>query len=410
MEFFNSRIKIENHFSEDIVQKYGNHEKIESIISNPELYQSILNKLDKDILKQRNNNYYPKFQYKIPTLYSEKGYKIKLGSVDSYLLLKSSPFENHVKYYTYLSDIPNEFYESIIDENSIDNYDNSHYCWYNEKSSVYYIKKHILLNHNDLVYNYFQKDSWELADKYYQFLKIKDRTYIKYLRKQYFPRLIEENKENSNELVFNNSNILNRIDDMLKTNVDEFYIKLIKKYNMVISGGNILNSLVSPSQVNINDFDIYVNDKYLRLVMNDINKYKNSYCYIDKRKDKIQVGYHNNSITNMIKIHDSHNTELQFMFINDDDSNIFIIKNFDFDSCMNCYNHSLKKIDIYHPNPIQLNKMTISPLYMARIFDIKDNYSNYRAAKTIERCHKYIKRGFKIENLNEFLIKMEKNI
>ena len=45
MEFFNSRIKIENHFSEDIVQKYGNHEKIESIISNPELYQSILNKL-----------------------------------------------------------------------------------------------------------------------------------------------------------------------------------------------------------------------------------------------------------------------------------------------------------------------------------------------------------------------------
>ena len=73
MDYFNSKIKIENHFSEDIVQKYGNHEKVESIISNPELYQSILNKLDKDILKQRNNNYYPKFQYKIPTFILKKG-------------------------------------------------------------------------------------------------------------------------------------------------------------------------------------------------------------------------------------------------------------------------------------------------------------------------------------------------
>ena len=35
----------------------------------------------------------------------------------------------------------------------------------------------------------------ELADKYYQFLKIKDRTYIKYLRKQYFPRLMKKIKK-----------------------------------------------------------------------------------------------------------------------------------------------------------------------------------------------------------------------
>jgi hypothetical protein len=408
MDFFNSRKKIDNYFSEDIIQKYGNPEKVETITSNPELYKSILDKLDKDILKQNNNNYYPKFQYKIPTLYSEKGYKIKLGSVDSYLLLKSSPFESHVKYYTYLSDIPNELYESIIDENSIDNCGSSNFCWYNEKSSVYYIKKHIVLNHNDLVYNYFQKDSWELADKYYQFLKIKDRTYIKYLRKYYFPRLIEENRENSNELVFNNDNIMNRIDNMLKTNIDDYYLNLIKKYDAVISGGNILNTLVSPSQTEINDFDIYVSDKYLKLFIMDVNKHER--YNIDKRKDKIQIGYHNNSITNMIEIRDSHKTELQFMFVNEDNQNLFIRKNFDFDSCMNCYNHSLKKLDIYHPNPIQMNKMTISPLYMAKIFDVKDNYSNYRAAKTIERCHKYIKRGFTIENLNEFLIKMEKNI
>ena len=31
MDYFNSKNKIENHFSEDIVQKYGNHEKVESI-------------------------------------------------------------------------------------------------------------------------------------------------------------------------------------------------------------------------------------------------------------------------------------------------------------------------------------------------------------------------------------------
>ena len=200
---------------------------------------------------------------------------------------------------------------------------------------------------------------------------------------------------------------MNRIDNMLKTKYDIIY-DFIKKYDAVISGGNILNTLVSPSQTEINDFDIYVSDKYLKLFIMDVNKHER--YNFDKRKDKIQVGYHNNSITNMIEIRDSHRTELQFMFVNEDNQNLFIRKNFDFDSCMNCYNHSLKKLDIYHPNPIQMNKMTISPLYMAKIFDVKDNYSNYRAAKTIERCHKYIKRGFTIENLNEFLIKMEKNI
>jgi len=408
MEYFNTKNKItKNYFTYDIVEKYGNQEKVNSIKENSELYQSIFDKLDKNILKEKKNNYYPKFQYKIPTLYREKGYKIKLGSVDSYLLLKSSPFENHVKYYTYLSDIPDEFYESIIDENLIDNYSNS-YCWHNEKKSVYTIKKHIFLNHHDWLYNYFQNDSWELADKYYQFLKIKDKSYIKYLRQYYFPRLIEENQENCNQLVFNNDNINERLKNMVETNIDDSYLKIIKKYGMVISGGSILNQLVSPSQTKINDFDIYVRNDYLKLITMELNKCSN--YYIDKRKDKIQVGYHNNSITNMIDIRDSHRTDLQFMFIDEKNPDIFIRKNFDFDSCMNCYNYSLNKINIYHPNPIQMNKMTISPLYMAKIFDLKDNYSNYRAAKTIERCHKYIQRGFTIENLNEFLHKMEKNV
>ena len=145
MEYFNAKNKIDNYFSEDIVQKYGNPEKVETITSNPELYKSILDKLDKDILKQNNNNYYPKFQYKIPTLYSEKGYKIKLGSVDSYLLLKSSPFESHVKYYTYLSDIPNEFYESIIDENQLIKIINVLIIGGIMKNQVFIILKNILI-------------------------------------------------------------------------------------------------------------------------------------------------------------------------------------------------------------------------------------------------------------------------
>ena len=77
-------------------------------------------------------------------MYSEKGYKIKLGSVDSYLLLKSSPFESHVKYYTYLSDIPNEFYESIIDEESINKIINVNIVG-TMKNQVFIILKNILI-------------------------------------------------------------------------------------------------------------------------------------------------------------------------------------------------------------------------------------------------------------------------
>ena len=117
---------------------------------------------------------------------------------------------------------------------------------------------------------------------------------------------------------------MNRIDNMLKTNIDDYYLNLIKKYDAVISGGNILNTLVSPSQTEINDFDIYVSDKYLKLFIMDVNKHER--YNIDKRKDKIQVGYHNNSITNMIEITDSHRTELQFMFVNEDNQNLFIVK------------------------------------------------------------------------------------
>ena len=80
---------------------------------------------------------------------------------------------------------------------------------------------------------------------------------------------------------------MNRIDNMLKTNIDDYYLNLIKKYDAVISGGNILNTLVSPSQTEINDFDIYVSDKYLKLFIMDVNKHER--YNIDKKKIKFRL-------------------------------------------------------------------------------------------------------------------------
>jgi hypothetical protein len=42
--------------------------------------------------------------------------------------------------------------------------------------------------------------------------------------------------------------------------------------------------------------------------------------------------------------------------------------------------------------------------------DEKDNYSVYRAAKTIERLVKYIERGFRITNIDYFLNQIEVNM
>ena len=39
---------------------------------------------------------------------------------------------------------------------------------------------------------------------------------------------------------------------------------------------------------------------------------------------------------------------------------------------------------------------------------MEDNYSVYRAAKTMDRIVKYIERGFTITNLNEFFDYIEK--
>jgi hypothetical protein len=385
-----------------IVKKYGNYHKVNNIIYNNELYRNILNDFGKKLTKIKTNNYYPKFQYKIPVLYKENGYKIQLGSVDSYLLLKSSPFVDIVKNYTYLTDSPQE----ILDKNYELNMNNMNYS----QRNLYHIKKNIYLKNYDKLFNELNKNPIIISETYYDFLKIRDKEFVKYLRKYYFPRLIEENMDISNKLIFNINNIENRIKDTLNTIFCEspFFLKLFHKYEMEISGSFVLNHLIHYSDnqkyFKYDDLDIYVNNKFIDGVKYEINNYY-GYKYIKNHKNKIQVGYHNQSIKQMINLYD-YSTHIQLMFVDDKPFN-FIRKNFDFDSCMNSYNLTYNQIKIHHKNPLQIHKMNISQLYQSKIFDLKDSYSNYRAAKTLQRCHKYIKRGFIIENLNEFLFKLE---
>lgn len=404
MDYFTIR-KCEDVFTYDIIRKYGNHNKVNNIINNKELYHNILNDFGKKLTTIKTNNYYPKFQYKIPVLYKENGYKIQLGSVDSYLLLKSSPFVDIVKKYTYLTDSPIE----ILDKNYELNECNMNYY----QRNLYHTKRNIYLKNYDYLFNEFNENPNNIAFNYYEFLKIRDKSYVKYLRENYFPKLIEENKELSNKLIFDINNAENRMKYTLNTIFYDkpFYLNLFHKYEMEISGSFVLNHIINYSDneeyFKYDDLDIYVNNKFLDGIKYEINNHF-GYNYINNRKNKIQVGYHNQSITQMFNLYDN-STLIQLMFVDDSLFN-FIRKNFDFDSCMNSYKLTNNQIKIHHQNPLQIQKMNISQLYQSKIFDLKDNYSNYRAAKTLQRCHKYIKRGFVIENLNDFLFKLEKSI
>lgn len=410
-EYFNFE-NVPDFFTDEIVEKYSNNELIDSIKSNNELYNSILSNVNKQLSENIVSEIFPKMQYKLPILYENKSInaRIQLGTPDSYSLLKDTPFENHVKYYTYLSDSPVEILDKYVEQNIQDNVNYfGHFKYKLIDHTIFSIKIRIYKKEFNYLYKILNDDITNLSYFYYEFLKIKDDIYVNYLRKFFFPRIHLANEKNRKNIVFNNSNFLKRVQDEISKMVSKEIYELFCKFNIYISGSFILKMLSDKdNNIECSDLDCYIKaDKY-QLILSYLSN--EGIYYIVQNPNS----YHMKNIKNILEISTRNHetniyTKIQFIFVEENPYH-FIRRNYDFDSCMNTFNLCNHKLNIGHHNPQRIDVMRISELYMAKIFIQKDNYSNYRAAKTIERCAKYIRRGFFIENIDDFLYRLESSM
>ena len=408
---FNTRFYHKFSFN-DIVEKYDDHDvkKFNCIDvaydyfdeiqdDEPNLVQNIAKKYE--FGPKLCDKIYPKFRYKNPIFrffsaeIPDRKIDIEFGSIESYILLKSSPLATDFeKYSQWSNDI--RVLEYIDEKNPSKLNDPS------LKIRIDLYHKRYQKIYGDLQ-SYKKKDI--LSDLYYTFLKINDKSFVKYLREYYFPRLISENEKKHSNLVFNQGNICSNI-KFLMDNQKAKIRKLFHQFRIYISGSFVLKYLTKFNVSDIeyswdfDDIDCYVsNDKFFAILQ---FLDENRYFYTRIKKSS----YHINGISNFIEILID-KTKIQMMFVEENPWK-FICNNYDFDSCMNAYLYDINRLEINHPIPNRISKMTISELYQFKIFNLRDSYSNYRAAKTIQRCKKYIERGFQIQNLDTFLDKIEK--
>ena len=116
--------------------------------------------------------------------------------------------------------------------------------------------------------------------------------------------------------------------------------------------------------------------------------------------------YNMTNIDEIINIEQKNGIKLQFIFVKVDPFE-FIKDNFDFDFCKVCFRPEENRFD---GNSACGREGRIDQAYMDKIskYDMGDNYSVYRAAKTMDRISKYIARGFTITNLDAFFTCLEK--
>ncbi len=249
--------------------------------------------------------------------------------------------------------------------------------------------------------SHFKK--FNVSQLFYIFYKNKDESLLLFLKEYLFPKLIKENEDN--HIRFNYDFDLEKIGDKLQKIIKlPIFFEFLQIFNGIISGSLLLEILMisDKNTLKSNDIDIYFSHLQLYSVLTYLQKntilYKSSTCKSTRKS------YHMEGVQYMLTINDKNfcDKPVQLIFVNRDDPCQFIFDNFDFDSCMNCYSFKYNILK-FGSSIFQLHQMTISDKYLHKIFVDKDNYSIYRAAKTIDRSIKYIQRGFKITNLDAFL-------
>ncbi len=189
-------------------------------------------------------------------------------------------------------------------------------------------------------------------------------------------------------------------------------IRLFKNYNIVVAGSNVLR-YVTNGQYKPNDIDLYINK-------NDFDKLINSKevsINNDKYKQVKKSCYNMKNIIDVVDITTSYNgfnkygypkmiTKVYQVIVVNNDPKEFIHNNFDFDLCSISYDFASNSF-INIVDKVDYSVLTIQPTYINKMCGTEtDSYSTYRAKKTIQRMYKYILRGYKISNWEEFLIEV----
>ena len=259
-----------------------------------------------------------------------------------------------------------------------------------------------------------------ICELFYIFLKTQDKIFLRFMKDEYLPRVMNEPHIVKAQETLQNKHInmrlaIKNIKADIKSSIHKNIYKVILKYGGIISGSFALKHLIG-GDWKCNDIDVY-------LPAINISNKVNIYHILKKelQTDILDIvvyddgingiqSYNMSNIDNMVDI-SQHNkpTKIQFIFTKIDPYE-FIKENFDFDFCKVCYRPKTESFEIAHPNLNNIQSGRIETAYMDKIstFNMDDSFSVYRASKTLDRLNKYIERGFTISNLDEFFACIEK--
>ena len=306
---------------------------------------------------------------------------------------------------------------------------------YDELFTIINEKKTIL---NWLYYkptNKFYEDrAVSISELFYIFLKHQDKTFLYFMQEEYFPRQLRlrspseqlrlrSPSEQEHEEITMEKAILDITEDMASI-IDINIYKLILKYRGIISGSYALKHLIG-AKWTCDDIDIYLpaydcvpgpyeSYKYSAFIIEVSQSDGNTACaYPCETGSESRRGdaatYNMTNIDEIINISQKNGIKLQFIFVKVDPFE-FIKDNFDFNFCKVCFRPETETFDTGNCWGHRAIAGRIDQAYMDKIskYDMGDNYSVYRAAKTMDRIAKYIERGFTITNLAEFFDCLEK--
>ncbi len=360
-----------------------------------------------------NGNQYKMTKYKSPLVYTLP--KIKLGSEESIKLLMNTNNmnDNFLKNYLYCS---NDIENLIKFENLYSCYDKEMSNKMRNKYIHAYVKRMILQKRYDVLYNKIVNKSKigygidiNLTELFYLFYKHRDDIFVKYLREYFFNKIIEKNKQKLDSTIIdiNISNSTLKLHEFLEKNekISKFFDYVFEK-NGVVSGSFALKYFTNMDWQS-SDIDVYVHSEHKEDVMKYAKQNNLTHWNSVTNCGNGNMRYNMNGVNSMANLY---NTEIpiQLIFVECEPWE-FIKTNFDFDICMVGYRNN--EFLYHHNNLTKFNEGIVVDKYINKMVgDEKDNYSVYRAAKTIERLVKYIERGFNITNIDHFLNQIEVNM
>lgn len=402
------------------------------------------NKLYKVIVPKYLPIYNEGHKYKAPALYIDGYYDI--GSIDYYNLLKNTSLQNNILIIKDINKHENrndDDFNNIlnnIDSNNIYKYYKTN-LEYQNHGNYFFVNKYLQyydLEHYDNETNITNlceqlfDNKYNLCNVAYSYLSYNKDTFFRFLKDHYFDFVKDKlNKKN---------NIIDKIKSMFSNNLKQDYdlikvkheiklffdkigfngiefLKLLKDNDAIISGSFILSFLTN-NKFTSDDIDIYVKvaniedlhpiEQFLKNIKKKSLEYKVKKINESNKSVYILDKTHRVITYKLLKIKNKKNiAKFQLIYILDHPIE-HINKSFDFDFCKVMFDG--ENIITNHLKEILNNQGNISLDYLKSCLNIKSNLAKYRITRTIQRIDKYMKRGFKINNYNEFLKDIIKSI